>query len=52
VANLVVESNLTLENAELALAGLWQAEDDGVLNPDYERSPSRRGRSHITGPLP
>lgn len=25
---------LTLANAELAIAGLWQYEDDGVLNPD------------------
>ena len=31
-ANLVVE--LTLENAEMAISGMWQASDDGVLNPD------------------
>lgn len=31
-ANLVVE--LTLENAEMAITGMWQGSDDGVLNPD------------------
>lgn len=31
-ANLMVE--LTLENAELAVSGLWQYDDDGVLNVD------------------
>lgn len=30
-ANKVVE--LTLKNASIAVAGIWQAEDDGVLNP-------------------
>jgi hypothetical protein len=25
---------LVLENADMAIAGIWQAEDDGVLNPD------------------
>lgn len=30
--NLVVE--LVLENAEMAVTGMWQADDDGVLNPD------------------
>lgn len=30
-ANKVVE--LTLKNATIAVAGIWQAEDDGVLNP-------------------
>ena len=30
-------SQLTLENAELAVAGLWQAEDDGVINPSQIR---------------
>lgn len=32
VANLVAQ--LTLENAELAIAGLYFYEDDGVINPD------------------
>lgn len=32
VANLVTQ--MTLENAELAIAGLYTYEDDGVLNPD------------------
>ena len=31
-ANLVVE--LTLENAEMAITGMWQGSDDGVLHPD------------------
>lgn len=31
-ANLTVE--LTLENAEMAITGMWQGSDDGVLNPD------------------
>jgi hypothetical protein len=31
VANLIVE--MTLDYAEMTLAGLWQADDDGVLNP-------------------
>lgn len=31
-ANLVVE--LTLENAEMAITGMWQGADDGVMNPD------------------
>jgi hypothetical protein len=30
-------SQLTLENAELAVAGIWQAEDDGVVNPGQIR---------------
>jgi hypothetical protein len=30
--NMVVE--LILENAQLNIAGMWQADDDGVLNPD------------------
>ncbi|MDA0989738.1 MAG: portal protein [Verrucomicrobia bacterium] len=25
---------MTLENAEMAISGMWQASDDGVLNPD------------------
>jgi hypothetical protein len=33
--NLTVE--LTLENAEKAIAGMWQADDDGVLNPNTVR---------------
>jgi Bacteriophage head to tail connecting protein len=32
VLNLVTE--MVLENAELAIGGLWQGEDDGVMNPD------------------
>lgn len=32
VANVIVQLNL--ENAELAVSGLWQGEDDGVLNPN------------------
>lgn len=31
VANLTVE--MTLKNASIAVAGMWQADDDGVLNP-------------------
>lgn len=31
-ANLTVQ--LTLENAEIAIAGMWQYDDDGVINPD------------------
>jgi hypothetical protein len=31
-ANLTVQ--LTLENAEIALAGMWQYDDDGTINPD------------------
>lgn len=30
-ANLTVQ--LILENAEMAIAGIWQADDDGVINP-------------------
>jgi hypothetical protein len=33
--NLTVQ--LILENAELAVSGMWQADDDGVLNPDTIR---------------
>lgn len=32
VANAIVE--LTLDNAELQAVGMWQADDDGVFNPD------------------
>jgi hypothetical protein len=31
-ANLTVQ--LTLENAEMAITGMWQYDDDGVINPD------------------
>jgi hypothetical protein len=33
--NLTVQ--LILENAELAVSGMWQGDDDGVLNPDTVR---------------
>lgn len=33
--NLTVQ--LILENAELAISGMWQGDDDGVLNPDTIR---------------
>ena len=33
--NLTVQ--LILENAELAISGMWQGDDDGVLNPDTVR---------------
>jgi len=33
--NLTVQ--LVLENAELAISGMWQGDDDGVLNPDTIR---------------
>jgi hypothetical protein len=35
VANAVVK--MVLENGELAIAGLWQADDDGVINPSLIR---------------
>ena len=35
VLNLTVQ--LILENAELAITGMWQGDDDGVLNPDTIR---------------
>jgi len=33
--NLVVQ--MILENADLAISGMWQGDDDGVLNPDTVR---------------
>ena len=56
-ANLTVQ--LILENAELALSGVWQGDDDGVLNPanvrlipgtGIPRSPGSRGLEPVQFP--
>jgi hypothetical protein len=56
-ANLTVQ--LILENAELALSGVWQGDDDGVLNPAntrlipgtiIPRSPGSRGLEALQFP--
>ena len=56
-ANLTVQ--LILENAELALSGVWQGDDDGVLNPAnirmipgtvIPRSPGSRGLEPLQFP--
>ena len=56
-ANLTVQ--LILENAELALSGVWQGDDDGVLNPAnirlipgtvIPRSPGSRGLEPLKFP--
>ena len=34
IKTLNLTTELTLENAEMAVTGMWQGDDDGVLNPD------------------
>lgn len=34
IKTLNLAKEMVLENADLAIAGMWQADDDGVLNPD------------------
>lgn len=55
--NLTVE--LILENAQLAISGIWQVDDDGTVNPDtinlvpgtvVPRAPGSTGLSPITPP--
>jgi hypothetical protein len=57
VCNLTMQ--LVLENAQMAIGGIWQAEDDGVINVDtielipgtiIPRSPNSRGLEPITSP--
>jgi len=57
VCNLTMQ--LVLENAQMAIGGIWQAEDDGVINVDtielipgtiVPRSPNSRGLEAITSP--
>ncbi|MBK1657637.1 portal protein [Paracraurococcus ruber] len=56
-ANKVVE--LVLKNASIAVTGIWQAEDDGVLNPDtvklvpgaiIPRAPGSAGLTPLAAP--
>ncbi|MGE0190317.1 MAG: portal protein [Dongiaceae bacterium] len=37
IKTLNLTHQLILENAELAISGMWQGDDDGVLNPDTVR---------------
>lgn len=55
--NLVVE--LVLENAHMAIAGMWQSDDDGTINPDtielvpgtvLPRNPGSTGLEPLTPP--
>ena len=57
VCNLTMQ--LVLENAQMAIGGMWQAEDDGVINIDtielipgtiVPRSPNSRGLEPIVSP--
>jgi len=57
VTNLTMQ--LVLENAQMAIGGIWQAEDDGVINVDtielvpgtiIPRSPNSRGLEAISSP--
>lgn len=57
VTNLTMQ--LVLENAQMAIGGIWQAEDDGVINVDtielvpgtiVPRSPNSRGLEAIQSP--
>ena len=56
-ANLVTQ--LTLENAEMAIVGMWQADDDGIVNFDsinllpgtiLPRDPESRGLEPLSSP--
>lgn len=56
-ANLVTQ--MTLENAEMAIAGLWQGDDDGIINFDsinlipgtiVPRDPESRGLEPLESP--
>lgn len=56
-ANLVTQ--LTLENAEMAIVGMWQGDDDGIVNFDsidlipgtvIPRDPESRGLEALTSP--
>tara|TARA_R110002110_G_scaffold80561_2_gene209749 strand:+ start:169 stop:1746 length:1578 start_codon:yes stop_codon:yes gene_type:complete len=55
--NMTVE--LVLQNAEIAVAGMWQGDDDGTINPDtielvpgsiIPRSPGSRGLEPLLAP--
>jgi len=56
-ANLATQ--LVLENAEMAISGMWQADDDGVINVNtirlvpgtvFPRDPDSRGLEPLTSP--